>query len=376
MLCTGVRVSSTTWYVTIDGAGDAPTVQAAIDSAASGDTIVVGPGHYTWSNQGSGDEKGFIRFMYRKHHILLQSEMGAEHTALDAEYQCRTIYIQDHNHVTIDGFTITGGQAPYFGEYVGGGFFNHISADTIRNCVFLNNRAVYGAGISSCGNDYITLVEHCTFIGNRAERSGGGVHFCCSTVSSVIRDCLFTGNFSGQKGGAIAHSECPLTVKNCGIVENTAGEMGGGFIGRSNAQSNISYCTVARNAAPEGAGICVGYDAALQLYWTIIAFSSGPGLTATPGMTTHVGCCDIYGNSGGDELPDGVIEVWENISLDPLFCGIAGSGNYYLRSDSPCLPLNYPGKFFCGVIGAYPGGCGTTAIEKRSWGELKSVFMK
>ena len=35
-----------TWYVAVDGSGDAPTLHAAMDSANAGDTILVGPGTY------------------------------------------------------------------------------------------------------------------------------------------------------------------------------------------------------------------------------------------------------------------------------------------------------------------------------------------
>ena len=33
-----------TWYVNEAGTGDAPTIPAAMDSAAYGDTVLVGPG--------------------------------------------------------------------------------------------------------------------------------------------------------------------------------------------------------------------------------------------------------------------------------------------------------------------------------------------
>ena len=44
-----------TIYVNVEGTGDQPTIQAAIDNAVEGDLIVVGPGRYTWTNQGGGD---------------------------------------------------------------------------------------------------------------------------------------------------------------------------------------------------------------------------------------------------------------------------------------------------------------------------------
>ena len=35
-----------TWLVLIDGSGDAPTIQAAVNAAADLETILVGPGTY------------------------------------------------------------------------------------------------------------------------------------------------------------------------------------------------------------------------------------------------------------------------------------------------------------------------------------------
>jgi hypothetical protein len=62
-----------------------------------------------------------------------------------------------------------------------------------------------------------------------------------------------------------------------------------------------------------------------------------------------------------------------NFSLDPRFCGIPGSGNYFLQSNSPCLPENNP----YGVpilVGPLPAGCGTVATEQQTWGGIKNLY--
>ncbi len=366
------RAIAETWHVTIGGTGDVPTIQAAIDTAAADDTVLVGPGHYTWSNQGSGDERGFIRVMERKRIIML-SEGGAELTILDAEYMSRTIYVQGMNHITVEGFTITGGEAPDFGDNVGGGYFNHISGDTIRHCRFIYNRAHYGGGISSCGNGYVTLVEHCTFIGNEAYRYGGGIAACCSPVSSIIRDCLFKDNNAGIEGGAVHLHLCPLTTEQCVYDGNTAVERGGAIAAVREGEAFIRNCTLKGNTAPAGAAISVVGGSSLDLNRTIVAFNWGAWLKLDTILSATAGCNDIYGNSGGDVLPGNVTDTGGNIFLDPLFCGPAGPDEYHLHASSPCLPANHPGSLFCQQIGARPKGCDEVPTETESWSGLKKL---
>lgn len=63
-----------------------------------------------------------------------------------------------------------------------------------------------------------------------------------------------------------------------------------------------------------------------------------------------------------------------NFSLDPLFCGIPGSGNYFLQSTSPCLGANNPFGPVPFDIGPLGAGCGTVRLEERTWGGVKALY--
>jgi hypothetical protein len=62
-----------------------------------------------------------------------------------------------------------------------------------------------------------------------------------------------------------------------------------------------------------------------------------------------------------------------NFSLDPQFCGLPGSGNYFLQSSSPCLSENNPYglPFLVGPLGV---GCGAVRLEQRTWGSIKALY--
>jgi hypothetical protein len=63
-----------------------------------------------------------------------------------------------------------------------------------------------------------------------------------------------------------------------------------------------------------------------------------------------------------------------NFALDPQYCGIDDSGNYFLQSDSPCAPGNHPDGYDCGLIGALPVNCGTVDVQTETWGTIKSLY--
>src|SRR5437867_4663020 len=107
-------VDARTWHVRPDSTGDAPTIQAAIDSARAGDEILLAPGVYRRSSQGDNGNRFNPCMVTVKAGLTLRGEAGAESTILDAEggaggRGARVIWCPDAGEVRIEGLTLTRG---------------------------------------------------------------------------------------------------------------------------------------------------------------------------------------------------------------------------------------------------------------------------
>lgn len=297
-----------TWYIKSDGTGDAPTIQAGVDSAQAGDSVLVAPGLYTGVNPAPSG----TALVVMKSGVTVLSEMGAAATILDAEQNGRVFYISGVDETaTIKGFTMLGGE---LGARVAGDRASGQKA-VIHS----------GAGLWIFQGSALTITES-IIQDNHADGPGGAMHIQAS--SPTISHCTFVGNSTGANGGAIyiVPSASPV-IDHCTIVENTADGSGAGIFVGSDCFPLISHTIISGNLIAEG-----------------IACGGG-----TPTLT----CCDIFDNEGGDALcgDDG----GGNISLDPLFCMDQNpEAPYSLESGSPCL------GGACGLIGAWPVGCPTT----------------
>lgn len=139
---------------------DYSTIQEAVDSAYSYDTILVNDGIY--SGVGNQEIEIFQKSLY------IRSVNGAEHTILDgsgstktelnfiANYGSQIFYFQE-----VDGFTFQN----FSGAYGGAIFGNYYQIFTIKNSVFYNNNARYLGGAIYCSGVGLHI-ENCTFANN------------------------------------------------------------------------------------------------------------------------------------------------------------------------------------------------------------------
>ena len=461
-------LAAVTHHVCPDGSGDFPTIQAAIDSSASGDTIELCDGTFTsagnWDvNLGSKE-------------LVIRSEHGYGSTTVS----CGT-WIAPEPH---RGFIIEGGQSAatvlegitiegcsYQGD---GGAIRCIGASpTIRSVRIRNNSATVCRGLGIFIESGAPLIEGCVFENNFGHIGEGTAIFARKSTpvlrrswiaftvavqgavnldGGTIADCTFQHNtrfdddhgssiyvvggavtvnncffFSGlstgvvvsadagvqvedcvfhhlgSHGGAGSYGTGRATFRRCTFDENTS-DMGpsviawyggalrfeeclftrnrSGFLESCtiqvrNAPLEISQCTFSSNDAYYEPGWCLAIldDSEVTIDHSIFAYGEMTGdpikCFGTPG-SLRVSCTDIFGNKGGDWVGcvAGMDGTKGNFSADPLFCDV-GAVDFHLGATSPCAPAQ-TGE--CGLIGALPVACGTTAISAKSWGSVKALY--
>jgi hypothetical protein len=373
-----------TWTVEVDGSGDAPTLQAAVDSALDGDLILVAPGTYTWTNQGGGVEAGMIFIPETAADLSIVSEGGPGVTVLDGQNQGRILAHQGETDLTVEGFTFVNGVSTAWGENFGGAFLSHKATTAVRDCVFRYNHGQYGGALCYAGTGSIT-VEDCLFEFNTASHRGGAVFLINSPSTgavSVFLDCILRNNEcaggSFSTGGAVSAYNLPFRLEGCTLYNNEVSGQGGAVASSQGGTNELFQCTIAQNAATSGGAVAAVQAGSLSLEACILIGNVGSDPVYVDATSAAVlSCCDVVGNVPGNWT--GSIADQEglngNFSADPVFCA-GGDPPFGLHRSSPCLPGNHPSGDACGRIGSQPKRCGAIpiAVRETSWGEIKSLF--
>ncbi|MCK4414420.1 MAG: right-handed parallel beta-helix repeat-containing protein, partial [Candidatus Eisenbacteria sp.] len=198
-----------TWYVLPDGSGDAPTIQAAIDSASAGDVVELANG--TFSGEGNRD----IDFLGKA--ITVRSESGdPDSCVIDCEGAAGGFIFDSGESAAavLEAVTVTNGFTAY-----GGAVYCSYACPRIRACIFDHNQATgQGGAIYINGTD--PLVEDCLIINNRASAGGGG--YCFNPHSPTLSGCLIEGNIAGNGGGGVACvGNAAPEITDCLIINNS-----------------------------------------------------------------------------------------------------------------------------------------------------------
>jgi len=357
-----VILSAASFATIIHVPGDSATIQAGIDGAVSGDTVLVADGTYTGNGNRDIDFGG--------KGIVLKSENGADFTIIDCQgtaaepHRGFNFHSGEDSTAVVDGFTIQGGYGPFDGpggRSVGGGIkCDSSSSPSLINNTISGNMSKRGGGIC-CSNYSSPTISNNTVSGNWGLYWGGGIS-CWYSSSPTISNNTISGNLGGfydGGGGISCNVSSSPTISNNTISGNSAG-YGGGISCNAFSGPIISNNTISGNSTFEGSGggIYCYYNSSPTISNTIIAFSAGGEAVYCDGSSNPVlTCCDIYCNEGGDWVGciAGQADTNGNLSADPLFCDTA-TGDFHLDIFSPCLtssPFNS-----CGVlIGALDVGC-------------------
>lgn len=148
-----VLTASVAYGAIIHVPGDQPTIQAGIDAAVDGDTVLVADGTYTGDGNRDIDFKGKA--------ITVKSENSAENCIID----CQSIWVDPHRGFyfhsgeietsVVDGFTIKNGWV----DDDGGGIYCYYSSPTITNTTITENSALSGGGIYCFYHSFPTLIN-------------------------------------------------------------------------------------------------------------------------------------------------------------------------------------------------------------------------
>jgi hypothetical protein len=334
-----VSVSFSVFSASIKVPADYPKIQLAINAAFNGDTVLVSPGTY-FENINFRGKKIIVTslFLTTGNYTYINNTIINGSTPSNPDTGSCVVFVNKEDSTSvIEGFTLTGGTGTKWidehgaGTYVeGGAILSALASPTIKFNLIINNEAIRKpSGISSTG--------------------GGGMR-CGDGAPHILNNIIM--NNRGMYGGGITLNYCGgAVVKNNIIVQNKvfqavagAPTYGGGGIwinSRNAANSspnvvenntivgNISYGDPTTSSSGIGGGIWAS-TSILQCNNNIVwnNLQTLGHQVEISGTTTTITYNDFEESATGTG----------NISVNPSFT----DSSFYLSDSSPCTDAGNP----------------------------------
>ncbi len=330
---------------------DQPTIQAGIDAAVDGDTVLVADGTYTGDGNRDIDFKGKA--------ITVTSENGAETCIIDCQGS------EEERH---------GGFDFHSGETLG---------SFLQGLTIINGFKAAGSGIDF--NQSSPFLLNCTISGNQSDGSGGsGIYFSYNS-SPQLKNCRIINNNSleidAHGGGLYIGANASPSLINCTISENTA-YYGGGIYCEQNSVASFTDCIITENSAYQsGGGIGCGENSVLSLTHCILSRNTSLGYRGGGGVDCYHSSLEIIDCTISDNVTDGsgggiLCNAWSSALL--INCIISGNqaqwygGGIQIQvCSSPflknCSIVDNTVKYSGGGIHCDSIGCSPTIINSLIW---------
>jgi predicted outer membrane repeat protein len=226
------------------GAGEVENLQAAVDAASDGDTIVLKEGTY---HENVVITKSVTLIGVGPGSTIISGDTGEEVIKGGVINITKPLFQSSGHNVTLIGMTVTGGDAHY-----GGGIFNDEGSLTLSWISIEDNSAsLSGGGIYSMGGTVI-MDGNTTVTGNTAPASGGMVND--GSTLTMNSGSAIAGN-TAQIGGGLGNIQGTVIMNDgSSITNNSATYDGGGIYSYFYSTITLNGGSITGNTAETGTG--------------------------------------------------------------------------------------------------------------------------